>query len=123
MSDTPKTDAEEERMKDAGCSGVITVSFVRQLECELAEAKTNFAAERERAEMFREQREKAVEKYQAAVKQMHEAASQRDRLAEAMTEMWAFIEEDYFPNCVTQSFESAVQKYNTALAAVKGETP
>ena len=45
---------------------------------------------------------------------------QRDRLAEAMQEMWPFIEEDDYPNCNTPAFNAAILKYKIAIAAVEG---
>lgn len=40
---------------------------------------------------------------------------QRDRLAEAMQEMWPFIEEDGYPACNTPSFNAAIKKYKEAI--------
>jgi hypothetical protein len=35
---TPRTDAEEARMRDAGCPGIVTAGFCQRIERELAEA-------------------------------------------------------------------------------------
>jgi hypothetical protein len=35
---TPMTDAEEARMRDAGCPGIVTAGFCQRIERELAEA-------------------------------------------------------------------------------------
>jgi hypothetical protein len=38
-----------------------------------------------------------------------------------MRVMWPFIEEDYYPECVTQAFADAVTEYQAALAAIDGK--
>jgi hypothetical protein len=43
---------------------------------------------------------------------------QRDRLAEAMRQMWSFIEEDDYPNCNTPEFNAAILKYKEALQSL-----
>ena len=43
---------------------------------------------------------------------------QRDRLAEAMRQMWPFIEEDDYQNCNTPSFNAAILKYKEALQSL-----
>ena len=73
--------------------------------------------ERELAEA-RRSRAEVVEKYQAAVKEMHEAASQRDRLAEALR--------DLMFDCLRFRIEPSDKTYQDAeeaLAFVKGGTP
>jgi hypothetical protein len=57
----------------------------------------------------------AWEAWQAAREQVTE---QRDRLAEAMLQMWPFIEEDDYPNCNTPAFNAAILKYNEALQSL-----
>jgi hypothetical protein len=47
--------------------------------------------------------------------QLHKVTEQRDRLAEAMRQMWPFIEEDDYPNCNTPEFNAAILKYKEAL--------
>jgi hypothetical protein len=51
--------------------------------------------------------------------ELADARKQRDTLAEAMTQMWPFIEEDDAPACNTPAFNAAIAKYKAALAAVK----
>jgi uncharacterized protein YydD (DUF2326 family) len=46
------------------------------------------------------------------------AIEQRDRLAEAMRQMWPFIEEDDYPNCNTPAFNAAILKYKEALQSL-----
>lgn len=41
---TPRTDAEEARMRDAGCPGIVTAGFCQRIERELAEALEQLAA-------------------------------------------------------------------------------
>jgi len=41
---TPMTDAEEARMRDAGCPGIVTAGFCQRIERELAEALEQLAA-------------------------------------------------------------------------------
>jgi hypothetical protein len=53
-------------------------------------------------------------------RELAEARKQSDRLAEAMTEMWPFIEKDDAPACNTPAFNAAIAKYKASLAAVKG---
>jgi hypothetical protein len=43
---------------------------------------------------------------------------QRDGLAEAMRQMWPFIEEDDYPNCNTPEFNAAILKYKQALQSL-----
>jgi hypothetical protein len=43
---------------------------------------------------------------------------QRDRLAEALRQMWPFIEEDDYPNCNTPAFNAAILKYKEALQSL-----
>jgi hypothetical protein len=69
--------------------------------------------ERELAEA-RRSRAEVVEKYQAAVKEMHEAASQRDRLAEALQEA---LEDHAQAGCISIEAQESAE---AALAAVKG---
>ncbi len=54
--------------------------------------------------------------------ELSDVTKQRDALAEAMNEMWLFIEEDDHPNCNTPAFNAAIAKYKAALAAVKGDS-
>ena len=70
--------------------------------------------ERELAEA-RRSRAEVVEKYQAAVKEMHEAASQRDRLAEALQEA---LEDHAQAGCISIEAQEVAE---AAIAAVKGE--
>jgi hypothetical protein len=53
--------------------------------------------------------------WQAAQKDLTE---QRDRLAEAMRQMWPFIEEDDYPNCNMPAFNAAILKYKEALQSL-----
>lgn len=71
-TDTPETDG-------------IVEQYYRQINVPTNPIPADFARklERERDEL-RDQRTKAVEKYQSAVKEMHEAGMHRDRLAEAL---------------------------------------
>jgi hypothetical protein len=43
---------------------------------------------------------------------------QRDRLVDAMRQMWPFIEEDDYPNCNTPEFNTAILKYKQALQSL-----
>jgi uncharacterized coiled-coil DUF342 family protein len=43
---------------------------------------------------------------------------QRDRLVEALRQMWPFIEEDDYPNCNTPEFNAAILKYKEALQSL-----
>ena len=47
-----------------------------------------------------------------------QAIEQRDRLAEALRQMWPFIEEDDYPNCNTPAFNAAILKYKEALQSL-----
>ena len=67
---TPETDALHEQRREIHSAYFMMVSNARRLERERNEA--------------REQRTKAVEKYQASIKEMHEVGMQRDRLAGAI---------------------------------------
>jgi chromosome segregation ATPase len=51
-----------------------------------------------------------------------EVREQRDRLADAMREMWTFIEEDDYGSLNTPAFSAAIKKYKQALDDVKGES-
>jgi len=46
------------------------------------------------------------------------ARNQRDRMAEAMRQMWPFIEEDNYQNCNTPAFNAAILKYKEALQSL-----
>jgi hypothetical protein len=43
---------------------------------------------------------------------------QRDRLAEALMQMWPFVEEDDYPNCNTPAFNAAILKYKQAIQSL-----
>jgi hypothetical protein len=47
-----------------------------------------------------------------------QAIKQRDRMAEAMRQMWPFIEEDNYQNCNTPAFNAAILKYKEALQSL-----
>jgi hypothetical protein len=49
-------------------------------------------------------------------RELAEAREQRDRLAEALREMWPFIEEDDLGPMNTPAFGAAIHKYKQALA-------
>ena len=50
--------------------------------------------------------------------EINAVTEQRDRLAEAMRQMWPFIEEDDYPNCNTPAFNAAILKYKQALQSL-----
>lgn len=65
----------------------------------------------------------AVSCYEEGCKLETELAAvtaQRDRLAEAMREMWPFIEEDDYGTLNAPAFGAAIKKYKQSLDAVKG---
>lgn len=51
-----------------------------------------------------------------------QAREQRDTLADAMREMWPFIEEDDWGTMNTPAFSAAIKKYKQAIDEVKGES-
>ena len=51
---------------------------------------------------------------------VQEIEQQRDTLADAMREMWPFIEEEDYGSMNTPAFSAAIKKYKQALDEVKG---
>jgi len=58
------------------------------------------------------------DKRQQLERELTAVTYQRDRLAEAMRQMWPFIEEDDYPNCNTPAFNAAILKYKEALQSL-----
>jgi len=56
-------------------------------------------------------------------RELAEARKQRDILAEAMEQMWPFIEEDDYPYINTPAFSAAILRYKEALATLKASNP
>jgi len=129
MSDTPRTKAAT-RMAFA-YEQMVPVDEAQKLERELAQSKEANAGLMRACDYLERQLDDAKEtiamleiRHGATMlcheAQMDEVTKQRDALAQAMNEMWLFIEEDDHPNCNTPAFNAAIVKYKAALAAVKG---
>jgi len=137
MSDTPRTDAAS-RMAFSG-EYMVEIEEAQKMERELADMTKQInpyereaakaainALKRELVEVTkqRDHYKKACDQYSEdeMLCKLAEVTKQRDALAEAMNEMWLFIEEDDHPNCNTPAFNAAIAKYKAALAAVKGDS-
>jgi chromosome segregation ATPase len=64
-----------------------------------------------------------VEEVERLKLELTAVTKQRDRLAEALRQMWPFIEEDDYPNCNTPAFNAAILKYKEALQSLTTNTP
>jgi hypothetical protein len=103
---TPRTDEEWASWPYAGPG--ISVHFGRELERELIAASTKLNDTLTAMAMLGDKHEQEM----AAV------TEQRDRLAEALRQMWPFIEEEDYPNCNTPAFNAAILKYKQALQSL-----
>ena len=112
-TDTPETDA-------AICRHTVTYGMIGKY----VEADFARQLERERDEA-REQRTKAVEKYQAVVKEMHKAGMQRDRLAEAVNAATVLIAAKGRHNTMLayEGLRSALSPENADVDARRAKTP
>jgi hypothetical protein len=71
-----------------------------------------------RIKQLDKEREIYGKSYSAELTRSNHYKQQRDRLAEAMLQMWPFIEEDDYPNCNTPAFNAAILKYKQALQSL-----
>jgi ribosomal 50S subunit-associated protein YjgA (DUF615 family) len=93
--------------KTHGCVTISRNGYVQEIERELANIK--------------DQRDVAVWVFEKCREDRTRVVAQRDRLADAMLEMWPFIEEDDFGSLNTPAFSAAIKKYKQALDDVKGD--
>lgn len=114
MSNTPRLDAVKESLLNGGFPPMM--KMLGELEIELAEAtrlRDEWAAENDKMHTV-------CENYGNSVLALIE---NRNQLAEAMIQMWPFIEEDDYQNCNTPPFNDAIKKYKEALATIMDITP
>ena len=114
---TPRTDAAAWPETD-----LVEGNFARQLESELAAVteQRNEAQDGWHDEITKGLSElrRAESIYTKAQERAEKAEEQRDRLKEAMQEMWPFIEEDDYPAYNASSFTAAIKKYKVALQSL-----
>jgi DNA repair exonuclease SbcCD ATPase subunit len=138
-TDTPRTDAEHKIFPMGG----FTLDFVRQLESELTAARAEIeeyknaftemnqalGVEVEEVERLKleltaltEQRDGLKQAVDCASDLLASITEQRERLAEALRQMWPFIEEDDYPSCNTPAFNAAILKYKQAFRSLTTNT-
>ena len=125
-TDTPETDAMVEQcQREINVpTNAIPAEFARKIERERDEWKAKFIQQNK--DLGCEQMDpngtiwdyakKVQSEILTVTKERDEAREQRDMLAEALREMWPFIEEDDLGSMNTPAFGAAIHKYKQALA-------
>jgi len=106
MKDTPRT---QELREDL--AGIASEAQIWKLFKKLEDMERELTA-------VTEQRDGLKQAVDCANDLLASVTEHRDRLAEALLQMWPFIEEDDYPNCNTPEFNAAILKYKEALQSL-----
>lgn len=123
MSDTPRTDAECARQNNEGWSLPDIRKFGRQLERELAAVTEQRDELKSKYRTHHDEAERITNEIRRVSSVCHKLREQRDRLAEALKEIYNVSSFDYatMPELARKKYREVVlEMADEALAAVKG---